>query len=439
MEISKIKSKLGNLLGVFAFKILMELAYIYCIVVTWDNLQFYYTPNWNACILSYLYCAVIVLVIPEDDNKLSALICQFFTITSVVPYMIFYWTNNKSHWYALCTFCMVLIIFLLANRPGRGWVFEEKINRNTAAVILQVIFVGYVVAALWLCFKGGGIDLRALSFTDAYEIREEGTGLNILEEYLLQWSAKALTPFFMAYFLMYKKYLRCAACVVIQAVFYFTFGHKAFLLSIVLFVALYGLSKWFKKTRIMYSLSFGALAAVTFLYGIGARLKVFWVIAWQGVMRMFVEPAKIKFQYFDFFRERDKLLFSEGIIGKLFSLEYPFDKAIGYVISDFSSGGRLISNSNTGLIGDAYAQMGEFGMVLCGVLVGVLICVTDRVSTRIPIAYKIAMFSYICITLNDNALQTTLLTGGWVVMILMMLLLNSELYQKENHPDAILS
>lgn len=431
MEIGKIKGKFVNVLGVLIFKILLELAYIYCVSPNWINLQFYYTPNWISCALSCLYCTLIAWVIPEDESRMSVLVCQFFLLTSVVPFYVFYWTNDESSWFAFLVFVMIMVMFWLANRPGEGWVIKEFASRDVASMFLWIIFVGYVLSAIWICIKQGGIDLRALSFVDAYEIREEGTSLNMIEEYLLQWVAKAMTPFFMAYFLMHKRYIMCGICVLIQVVVYFTFGHKAFLFSVALFVMLFVLTKWFRKIRLMYSLTFGCMAAATFLYGIGVNLKVFWLVAWQGTMRLFIEPAKNKFWYYEFFKEREKLFFSEGIIGKLFSMEYPYEHPIGFVVNDYFMQGSSWSNSNTGVIGDAYSQMGEFGMLFCGILLGLLICVTERVSTHIPAPYKMALFSYICITLNDNPLQTTLLTGGWIVMLLLMLLLNSELHNEQ--------
>ena len=88
MEISKIKSKLGNLLGVFAFKILMELAYIYCIVVTWDNLQFYYKPEKAMLFLSLLFCHKISFFYPL--RKIYEVFYRFY-----IPYANYLFIKKK--------------------------------------------------------------------------------------------------------------------------------------------------------------------------------------------------------------------------------------------------------------------------------------------------------------------------------------------------------
>ncbi len=432
MQISILRERAKSILWVITLKMCLELAYIYSIMPIWKNLRFGYEPDWAACAISYFYCIVLVLAIPENEQKLSVLICHFFFITSVIPFMIFYWTNGKEHIYVLGVFLMVLLVFLGANLKSQRWVWAEPCGRGVCHLVFQGLFLLYILGGIYLYIKGGGLHPSALSLVNASQIRRENVQLNILESYWMQWTVKAFTPFFMGYFLFYKKYWMCMLCMVIQAMLYLTYGHKAFLFSIALFWLLYFLAKLFNKVKTKYYMLFSGLAIVALMYGLGNRMKVVWLLTWQGIMRLLFEPAKIKFQYFEYFSVHEKLRFSEGVIGKLLGIEYPYDKAIGYVITEYFSGEGIISNSNTGVIGDLYSQMGYGGIIAGGIVLGLIIRLMDQSSTHIPLANKIAIVSYICITFNDNALQTTLLSGGGMILIILLMIFNTELYSEEH-------
>lgn len=65
-------------------------------------------------------------------------------------------------------------------------------------------------------------------------------------------------------------------------------------------------------------------------------------------MRMLFEPARIEYGYFDFFSSEKKLFFSEGLIGKAFDLNYPYDRPIGFVITNFLNGEDAVNNAIRG-------------------------------------------------------------------------------------------
>ena len=80
-------------------------------------------------------------------------------------------------------------------------------------------------------------------------------------------------------------------------------------------------------------------------------------------------PSQLNFYYFDFF-SGNPLYFAESNLFKMF-VDYPFDKPIGYVISEayFSSSGM---NANNGIIGDGYMNLGYWGVALNVALVSLI-------------------------------------------------------------------
>lgn len=430
LRIQIANEKIRNVFWGCCFKLCLELVCIFFVQKTWFSEQFPFKPDWIACGLSYLYCAGVIFMIPEHFN-LSVFACHFFNITSFIPLMVYYWTNSQRHIFPFMAFIMMLLVCICANAGERD--FYIKVNAKFIRKVLYILFFIYLVGVGYICVKKGGIDLLALSFKDVWKIRLKKPDFGIVGAYLVHWSAKALGPFFMWYFFYHKKYVLSSLCIIIQVLLYFVFGHRAFLLSIGLMIGLYLLAVLFSRISIWIKLysgfAFGSLVGLA--YGLGLKNQLFYLVGWMGAYRMLLIPAQIKFLYFEYFLNHDKLFFSEGLIGKILGLHYPYDRAIGYVISEYYFGSSM-TNANTGIIGDMFSQMGYIGFLVGGILLGLFFWIMNNCSSNIPFAYKVAIASFVCITLNDNPLQTTLLTNGGVVLIILLLLFNSELHCNKN-------
>ena len=152
---------------------------------------------------------------------------------------------------------------------------------------------------------------------------------------------------------------------------------------------------------------------------------------------MLFEPARIQNGYFDFFSSNNKLFFSEGLIGKLFGLHYPYDNAIGFVITRHLNGIDAVSNSNTGVIADSFSQLGVPGIVIIAILMGAIIVLIKRICIYTPSYCITAMFFYPIFMWNDNPLLTNLLTNGLVLDIILLVLVEGALRSRilRNHVE----
>lgn len=122
--------------------------------------------------------------------------------------------------------------------------------------------------------------------------------------------------------------------------------------------------------------------------------------------------------------------FADGIIGKILSIESPFSEPAPFVISRFFSYNKVASNSNTGLFSDAYSNGGFILMIIVAIMFAFILYVIDSVTYKLPLYVVVGSFSYMMFVLNDTSLQTTLLTGGMGLMIILLLLFNSSIEEK---------
>lgn len=87
------------------------------------------------------------------------------------------------------------------------------------------------------------------------------------------------------------------------------------------------------------------------------------------------------------------------------------------------NGEDAVSNANTGILADSYAELGILGILLIAILSGIMIGLIEKITYDLPIYVVIGILAYPIVMLNDNPLLTNLLTNGWLIDIFMLLLI----------------
>lgn len=405
-------------LYILIYKTVIELVYILSISKIYDYTGLTLNINQIGFWISQLYLLVLIILFPRDKSRPSTYLFLMFVLFLVIPTFSYYWLNNQSILYTtFILLCCIIISLLLKINVIK--IYDEIKFSN---VILKVLFLFYILITVYLIIKRGGIDTRALNFDSSsiYELRSEFTITGIWG-YILNWCAKVFCPFFFAYFFYKKKRLNMLLILLVQLLLYFSYGYKAYLFSIGLLLMVVLVMKKDKFERdftlgltsiIIISLAMFKLNITNFLFN-------------SIPFRLVFVPAQIQFEYFEFFSERNKMFFADGVIGKLFNIESPFNEPVPFVISKYFHG--VISNSNTGVFSDAFANGGFIMMVIFALLLGVIFIIIDSITSQIPKYIVVASLSYMIFVLNDNSLLTTLLTGGLFLMILFLFLFNSSI------------
>ncbi|MCG1021404.1 O-antigen polymerase [Sutcliffiella horikoshii] len=291
------------------------------------------------------------------------------------------------------------------------------IESNIFGISLKFLFIFYIILSVFLIIQRGGIDFRAFNFDTIYDLRAENNISGFLG-YMVNWCAKVLFPFFFMYYL-YKKNIKMILLVSsLQLLLYLSFGNKAFLFSIGIVI----LSAIFMKKNI-YLKGMGIFLTVINVFSLLLVYVNLTDILHRAIpYRMLFIPAQIQYQYYEFFSSKDKMVFAEGFIGKIFLLENDYQIPIPVLISNYFLDND--SHSNTGLFADAYYNGGILGMLIIASIFALILILIDSFTFNIPPFFVIGSLSYILFVLNDTGLQTTLLTGGLGLMIMLFVLLN---------------
>ena len=289
----------------------------------------------------------------------------------------------------------------------------------TVALGVLLLFT-LVIPVLYNGFEG----INAFDLDYIYAMRARATyppGFG----YVLNWATNTILPFAFLIFLNRRHYGLAALCAALQVLFYMETGSKFTLLILAPILAAYLLSRTGHLLKLLY-LGFVCIClAVVIGYQLdstatdSALHPGVLLNAIVGIRAMF-HPADNKFNFYEYFSQHPKIHFSDGIIGKMFSLTYPYAGSSGQVINAAEGAEFLSANMNTGYLGEAYAQLGFPGIFLMAALLGFILRALSGYDRKETFPVLTALFSVYIIILNDGALFTTLFTSGMLIAFLLV-------------------
>jgi len=359
-----------------------------------------------------LAVCVYAVLAPKDLGKASTWAYLLLVLALGVPSTVMYWVFQMEINYMLVVLMFTAILSMT---------LRTKLRFKTAAFVnvdaaLQLLFFAYIGISVYLFLKRGGIDSRALDFSEVYDLRAEDT-IRGIDGYLKNWCVKMLFPFFLLYTFEKKQYIRTALCVVLQILLYLSFGEKTTLFSPMLIVGVYFAFR-VKKPWVLF-IGFSTvvlLPLITYIYtGEYDLLAV--------LSRRFCHiPSMLGNRYYDFFSQGNPhLWYTETIFGRLLGLQSPYPKTFAYYIANSHA------MANTGVVADAYANGGIIICIFHAFVLGVTLLMYDSVlKGKKHKGVVMGVLGYSCINLMDNALLTSLLTNGMLLTLLVAMILPDE-------------
>lgn len=406
------------LLLLFLYKCAIEIAYYYTVSPEYEP-ALYWNPNRNAFFMSLLFMGILVLTMPKDKERASFYVCLLFDILSVIPLISLYWMTDQKTSIPAMVIAMDVIIHLLLRIPVRKKIaFSFSEGRTTS--VINAVFVIYLLTVVYFVINSSGVNILLLTLNDniVYSVRSGISYGSFIMPYIFEWDCKVLFPFYFGIGLYENKKVFVLGSFISQMLLFLCYGNKLTILSMCLIIAVYICLKFKGSFEVIITLGATAMMAMLpVLYAIPGSHRIGKAVNWLVAMRTLFMPAMIKFEYFDFFSIYRYLYFSEGQIGRLFGITYPYDRPIGVEVSNYFFGEGNAGNHNAGIIADAYANMGFFGMILIAVIFALSFRIIDSFTGYFPLKVKIMLISLFAVYMNDNAFLTTLLTNGLLIMI----------------------
>lgn len=245
--------------------------------------------------------------------------------------------------------------------------------------------------------------------------------------YLVNWQAKIINPFLITISYVINNKVMLLLSILMQVFIYLITAHKSYILIPIAIIIII--------IKILEKRNFFSNGIVLAPIGLFFSYLTYIIIGNLTIPSLFIRrllfvPARIKFNYYDFFSKNKMLYFSEGLIGKILGISSPYEinaaNLIGYLYD-----GNIGTWANTGYLADAYANMGVFGMLIISLLLVVIFLIINSFSTKINKEVVVGLSVFSILSLNDGALLTTIFTGG-LLLLLVILFIYSSGSKKEN-------
>lgn len=370
--------------------------------------------------LFYVALIVYTKLIPNNIDEFPTLYWYFFIFMTIIPMIVVYLFNGIGESKNIILFIYLVfflcIIGILISKKNILKVRYINIKKQIFWLgVITVIIVGYS----YIFYKLGIPKNIFKSFTNVYDVRlNYRNNSNRLVDYFVQWLGNAVNPFVFAYTLRKKDYKKSLILVILQVVLYIYTSYKS--LFLIFFMApVFGaiISIGLDKKFISIMFIFGVLV------GTIAGFMDFLMIYLLSVFRIFLWPALIAFEYYDFFYMYPKphLSYSSFVpfVPDVYNIEPPF------LISKLYYNKPLM-RANTTWYADAYANFGFIGVVIFAVVLYFILSLIKFIQSKDKYLVSSCLFGGI-VTLFNGPLLTTLITGGLAVGIILAYLIPKEI------------
>ncbi len=412
-----------------AYKFLLDMLYVFVASPAFSYAGLVYDPNIIKYALSFVLYMCLFIALPKNESSCAAVLLHIQHVYTVAPLLSFYALSDASSKYILMVFVCALLESVIVRRAAgkQKAVYLSGMKNYTTVAIGALIVVTLIIPIVYNGFAG----IKVFDFNYIYEMRENAT-YPIGFTYLFFWMGKAIVPFAIVLLLHKKRYVGAAAMVLVQLLLYMESGNKYLLFILVPLLAVYFCAKFGHLIKLIY-LGLGSLFLVLIpIYNLSAAgsdalgTKACFYIS----VRSLFHPADNKYAMYECFSQYPKMYYSDGVIGKMFGLSGIYGGSDGQVVYAYNGGTFLEANYNTGYLGESYANLGFFGMLLMAVLFALLLRVIDSYNNKKTFCVLSALFATFIINLNDISLLTTLLSSGMIVVIALL-----SIYFDKNEED----
>lgn len=414
----------------FAYKAILTLLYAFFQYPRFGYSGYASDLDFLRLIIGWLVYIGTVRMIRTDRDDVCSMFLYTIFMLSIAPFIVIYeFDASYKLWMILLQVaCLLFMRFLFSLNLKLPESFRGISYKNTKLrLVATVTLAAYLVYCLW---RFGLPVLSSLSFNDVHQIRAE-VNLSTFESILQNVLCKAICPVYLVVTLKEKRWGWFAFALLVQLYTYSVTGFKSYLFIPVILIALQLVPKLSVKKTILAGLPLGSFF-LGLLYSITHSNMLYALIG----DRIIFMPARIKFSYFDYFSQYDFVYFSQNSFSKIFGIQSNYSTPVPYLI------GELYFNkpemwTNTGFMADAYSNLGVLGMVLMATLLAAVLIVLRyalrSADGKLQKAIQ-SIFVTFFIALNDGPVISELFSGGMLVAVAVVLLIDFGANAKEGVP-----
>jgi hypothetical protein len=262
----------------------------------------------------------------------------------------------------------------------------------------------------------------SLTLSDLYrqrsDFKERLTEVPFIVNYMYFWQGIVITPLIIIYGVLRKNIFYIIIGIALQYSLFYITTLRTFLVAIFYIICVAVFFLLIKKYRgiiLLYSI---ILVTVICLYlarysgGISIIPRIF-------LQRWLLISGQLSGAYYDFFSSNDKLFWGNSFLKGYVDYIYG-NMSTGEVIGDIyvSFGRPNIANATAHFWADAFANAGYLGFFAATVLAAGLLWIIDSIFAKYQKNVAVIMFSMCALSLASQGIQTSILTGGILPLII---------------------
>jgi hypothetical protein len=411
---------LKELLLLLFLKVVLEWTYVGFVYPLYEYMGFSLDLNLIKLVESYIFVIHLYFFLPQDERKISTVGVQLLFLLMIVPMLSLYGLINGPRLYVyFCASSFFLVVLCVTSFP----IIKIRKISNLNGVLFVFLGTFSIFVYVMLVKLNGIPTIKALNFSNAYKIRSTvNFGPNIMG-YLVKWQGNVINCFLIGLAYYKRNYLLLVLIFSLQVLLFLICAQKSFLLSpFALLFLLYAIER--RRVMMLSLVSLNVVVLLSFgLY----EMEISKIPASMLIRRLFFVPAEISFSYYDFFSKNEYMYLSHSKMG--FGLaKNPYDS---YGMSYAHMMGMIYRNKpgmsmNTGYMGEAYMNFGTGGMFVFSIMLGLMLVVADSVCKKTSITLAVAAAGIPILQLVNGALFSTMLTGGFLLGLLVVWLYNEK-------------
>ena len=311
------------------------------------------------------------------------------------------------------------IIILISNMSFSGFILKtfkvDELSFRVGLAVLSILGIYQLITSFGNIMSGDWASMydRRLLARDIF-------AESIILRYYNSFFGAVLIPFCALYGAAYRSWGLVALAFCGAALSFAAFGGKGVFFSPLL-GALLGL--YFRRTiRINFFSNITFLILVFLaLCSVEIILTDVGILNWYAFRRMFYVPAKLTYQYWEYFSNNPVYLMSDSLLGSLFGgsdQEYAKSRLIGGVYY-----GKYIMNANVNVFGTAFGDFGVTGMPIVAVLVGLICRLLNGIysikNSIIVVAYTV----FIALVWTQGGFHTSFLSNGLFFSLILLMII----------------
>ena len=419
----------------YVFIIVIRLLYDYMYCTSIYPLYAYVGFKCENAPTSYLMSWAMLIIIgslakklyENREHKISMEVLFVIFIIMFIPFTTMIGCRALTGSFVFWNMIYYLILFSLVCVSDRLRGARLKIIMSHSKVIAsnEMLIAIAVVSMLVVMYISGRYTHFRFNFSlsNVYDLRLEAREFDLptILNYLFAWT-KVLIPVLLAIFIRQNRIIMVAACILTQLLSFGIDGAKAPLFMTIVVIMIQFVPTF--NTSMMNKWFVQGISLLLF-FGVIEQRMIGTIFISSGIIRrMSFLTNLISSWYYDFFTNNSPDFF-KGSFLRYIGFHSQYTEGIARMI------GRLYmnnaaTNANNGMIADAFANLGYVGVFIMPILMIIVLKMLDSYSCGLDLRIYIIISLYIAIQLMNSFLATAFLTGGILVLLILLAILDRD-------------